>query len=52
MITRGLGTRPLTSRPRMPETSAYYHAAYAIALSIYAGYAVSLYLRRKALRKK
>ena len=34
----------------MPETSAYYHAAYAIALAIYAGYAVSLYVRRKRVR--
>jgi hypothetical protein len=34
----------------MPETSAYYHVAYTVALSIYTLYAVSLYLRRKRLR--
>lgn len=33
--------------PAMPETSAYYHAAYTIAIAIYALYAVSLYTRRK-----
>lgn len=36
----------------MPDTSAYYHAAYTIALSIYAAYALSLYVRRKRLREK
>ena len=34
----------------MPETSAYYHVAYTIALGIYAVYAVSLYVRRKKVR--
>jgi hypothetical protein len=34
----------------MPDTSGYYHAAYAIALSIYVLYALSLYMRRKRLR--
>jgi hypothetical protein len=34
----------------MPDTSAYYHAAYTIALSIYTVYALSLYVRRKRLR--
>jgi hypothetical protein len=34
----------------MPETSSYYHAAYTVALSIYAVYAISLYVRRKRLR--
>jgi hypothetical protein len=34
----------------MPETSFYYHTAYTIALSIYALYAVSLYIRYKRLR--
>jgi hypothetical protein len=34
----------------MPDTSFYYHFAYLIALGIYAGYAVSLYLRRKRVR--
>ena len=36
----------------MPETSAYYHIAYTIALGIYASYALSLYLRRKRLRAR
>ena len=34
----------------MPETSSYYHVAYAIALGIYAAYALSLYIRRKRVR--
>jgi hypothetical protein len=37
---------------RMPETSSYYHIAYTMALTIYAVYGVSLYLRRKRLRMK
>jgi len=36
----------------MPETSAYYHIAYTVALSIYAAYALSLYIRRKNLRRR
>jgi hypothetical protein len=36
----------------MPETSSYYHAAYAVALSLYSAYALSLYIRRKRLRVK
>ena len=36
----------------MPETSAYFHAAYTIALGIYAAYALSLYLRHKRVRAK
>jgi hypothetical protein len=36
----------------MPDTSAYYHLAYTIALGIYAAYALSLYLRRKRVRVK
>jgi hypothetical protein len=36
----------------MPETSIYYHVAYAVALGIYAMYAVSLYFRRKRLRSR
>jgi len=36
----------------MPETSGYYHLAYTIALSIYAAYALSLYLRRKRVQAK
>ena len=34
----------------MPETSAYYHVAYTIALGIYAAYALSLYVRHNKLR--
>ena len=41
---------PCNRRNRMPETSSYYHVAYAVALGIYAVYAISLYLRRKRLR--
>jgi Mg2+ and Co2+ transporter CorA len=36
----------------MPETSAYYHIAYTIALGIYLLYAVSLYVRRKKVRSR
>jgi hypothetical protein len=36
----------------MPETSAYYHIAYTIALGIYAAYALSLYVRRSKLRRR
>ena len=46
------GMQPLLSWTTMPDTSAYYHVAYTIALGIYAAYALSLYLRRKRLRAK
>ena len=46
------GMRPPQRWNTMPETSAYYHAAYTIALGIYAAYGLSLYLRRKRLRAK
>jgi hypothetical protein len=36
----------------MPETSSYYHIAYAIALGIYAIYGLSLHIRRKRVRAK
>ena len=36
----------------MPETSFYYHVAYTLALGIYAAYAMSLYVRRRKLRRK
>lgn len=36
----------------MPETSSYYHIAYAAALGIYALYGLSLYTRRKRLRSR
>jgi hypothetical protein len=35
----------------MPETSFYYHLAYTIALGIYAGYGLNLYIRRKRVRE-
>jgi hypothetical protein len=34
----------------MPETSFYYHLAYALAFVIYGTYALSLYVRRKRLK--
>lgn len=34
----------------MPETSFYYYLAYTVALGIYAGYALGLYIRRKRVR--
>ena len=40
------------TRTTMPETSSYYHVAYAIALGIYAIYGLSLYIRRKRVRAK
>jgi hypothetical protein len=36
----------------MPDTSAYYHVAYTIALGIYAAYGLSLYIRRERLRAR
>lgn len=36
----------------MPETSAYYHLAYGIALTIYLLYGISLWVRRKNLRER
>ena len=44
--------QPPRTRITMPDTSAYYHVAYTIALGIYAMYALSLYLRRKRVRAK
>lgn len=35
----------------MPETSTYYHVAYTLALGIYALYGLSLYVRRKKMRR-
>jgi hypothetical protein len=35
----------------MPETSTYYHVAYSLALGIYALYGLSLYVRRRKLRR-
>ena len=52
MITPLSAMRHWQTRIIMPETSAYYHVAYAIALGIYAAYALSLYVRRKRLGAK
>jgi hypothetical protein len=35
----------------MPDTSAYYHAAYVVAAVLYAGYVLSLWWRGKRSRK-
>lgn len=35
----------------MPDNSGYYHAAYGLAIAIYALYAISLFVRRSRLRK-
>lgn len=42
--------RQRQTRNIMPETSSYYHIAYAIALGIYAAYGFSLYIRRKRVK--
>ena len=42
--------RQRQTRITMPETSSYYHIAYAIALGIYAVYGLSLYVRRKGVK--
>ena len=44
--------QPRPGTTPMPETSAYFHLAYAVALGIYAAYALSLYVRRKRVRAK
>ena len=36
----------------MPSNEPYYYAAYVVTALIYAGYAVSLHLRRRALRER
>ena len=38
--------------PATPDTAAYYHAAYVIAGVLYAGYALSLWLRARAARRR
>jgi hypothetical protein len=35
-----------------PENAGYFHAAYAVAISVYALYGVSLWWRRHALRRR
>ena len=36
----------------MPETSAYYHAAYVVAALLYGGYALSLWVRARHVRER
>lgn len=36
----------------MISTEPYYYAGYTIAMLVYAGYAVSLHLRRRAVRDR
>jgi hypothetical protein len=36
----------------MIATESYYYAGYTIAIAVYALYAVSLYMRRRALRDR
>jgi hypothetical protein len=36
----------------MPSNEGYYYAAYAIAVAVYALYALSLHLRRRAVRDR
>jgi hypothetical protein len=36
----------------IPENAGYYHAAYAVALVLYAGYAGSLWWRRRRIRER
>jgi len=36
----------------MPDTFSYYHAAYLLAALLYAGYALSLWLRARGVRRR
>jgi len=36
----------------MPDTAAYYHAAYIVVALLYTGYAVSLWVRARRLRDR
>ncbi len=36
----------------MPDNVAYYHAAYIVLTALYAGYTLSLVLRRRALEER
>lgn len=36
----------------MPDTSTYYHAAYAAAAVLYAGYVLSLWIRARRVRER
>jgi hypothetical protein len=36
----------------MPDNAAYFHAAYAVTVVFYAAYGLTLWLRRRALRRR
>ncbi|HVZ78724.1 MAG TPA: hypothetical protein VG818_12145 [Gemmatimonadaceae bacterium] len=36
----------------MPDTTAYFHAAYIVAAVLYGGYTLSLWLRARKLRQR
>jgi heme exporter protein D len=36
----------------MPDNASYYHAAYAISVVVYAVYALSVWRRRRSLRRR
>jgi hypothetical protein len=36
----------------MPSNAGYYHAAYAVAVILYGGYSLSIWLRRRAVRAR
>jgi hypothetical protein len=38
--------------PAMPDTSGYYHAAYAAAGILYGGYVLSLWIRARRVRER
>ena len=43
-------TAQILPRPMYPHNEGYYHVAYILATTIYAGYVVSLYVRWKRAR--
>ena len=36
----------------IPQNAGYYHAAYVIAVVLYGAYAVSLWVRRRSVRRR
>lgn len=36
----------------IPDNAGYYHAAYAVAVVLYGVYAVSIWVRRRAVRRR
>jgi hypothetical protein len=36
----------------MPDNAIYYHIAYVAAAAIYSGYAITIYMRRRALSRQ